>query len=35
VKKVFDREQAWSVYNDLQGVIESIKNLAEDAEWRR
>ena len=35
VKKVFDREQAWSVYIGLQGVIESIKNLAEDAEWRR
>lgn len=34
-KKEFDLEQAWSIYNDLQGVIEIVKNLAADLEWRR
>lgn len=34
-KKEFDLEQAWSIYNDLQGVIESVKNLAADLAWRR
>jgi hypothetical protein len=33
-KKTLDLEYAWVIYNDLQGLIESVQNLEEDIRWR-
>jgi hypothetical protein len=33
-KQELDLDQAWDIYHDLQGLIESIRHLEADAKWR-
>jgi hypothetical protein len=32
-QKSLDKEKAWTLYNDLQALIESLKHLQKDSKW--